>query len=166
MVENNINTQLLAELEQKYELWKNNAGLKYSLDELDSVFFIRDYIIASKYVSPALNRMICARIRDTFGSWVQVIHNWLIPSPYNIISNSEGQLFTDSEKEELNIILKEFMAFISENAIIGLKKDTKREGEYVNKSIMLFNKHLPRMIYYSEKVHDYWNSSSDKKEKR
>ncbi|MEK6874773.1 MAG: hypothetical protein AABX52_03425 [Nanoarchaeota archaeon] len=73
--------------------------------------------------------MICGRIRDTFNSWIQQIHSWLIPAPYSIINTSENQLLNDKEKEELNIILKDFMSVISLNVEVGLTKDKQKEAE-------------------------------------
>ncbi|MCX6710549.1 MAG: hypothetical protein NTZ02_00485 [Candidatus Woesearchaeota archaeon] len=155
------NEELLIELDKKFNEWKKAAGLNCSLEQLDNIFFIRDYILASGFVSPKISRMICSRIRDTFNSWIQQIHSWLMPSPYSIISTSENQIFDDKEKEELNNLLSEFMAFTSQNTVIGLTKDAKEEKDFVNNSIKLWKEHLPRLIYYTKKVQKYWSSSSN-----
>ena len=154
--------ELLLELENEFNSWKKKTGFDASLEQLDEIFFIKDYILASRFVSPKISRMICGRIRDSFNGWIQQIHTWLIPAPYSIISTSESQLFNDKEKEELNVLLREFMAFVSQNIIIGLTKDKKKEAEFVDASILIWKKHLSSLIKYSEKIQLYWKSGIKK----
>ncbi|MDK2907886.1 MAG: hypothetical protein PWQ87_344, partial [Candidatus Woesearchaeota archaeon] len=83
--------QLIKDLREAFDKWKNETNFKPSFEELDEVFYIQDYILASGFVSPQINRMICGRMRDTFYGWVQQIHSWLIPAPYSLVSRSEHQ---------------------------------------------------------------------------
>ena len=157
-----IKDKLLIELERSFIEWKNAEGFKASLEQLNEIFFIEDYILASGFVSPKINRMICGRIRDTFNSWITQVHAWLIPTPYSIISTSENQLFNDNERKELNLILKDFMSLVSLNVVVGLTKDLNREAEYVDNSLILWKKHLPTLIELSKKVQKNWQSSKKK----
>jgi hypothetical protein len=150
------NEELLSELLVAFDNWKNNYNFKSSFEELDEIFFLEDYILAAGFVSPKINRMICGRIRDTFYSWIQQIHSWLIPAPYSIIGTSENQLFTDKEKEELNIILKDFMSLVSLNVEAGLTKDKQKEAEYVDNALQIWRKNLPQLITFSKKVREFW----------
>jgi hypothetical protein len=154
------NDELIIELENKFNEWKKKAKFNVSFDELDDVFFLKDFILTSRFVSPKINRMICSRIRDTYNGWVQQIHSWLLPSPYSIISTSENQIFNEKEKEELNIILRELIAFISRNIINGLTKDIIMEGKFIDDSLIIWNKHLPNFIKYSNKIQEYWQSEN------
>lgn len=156
--------QLIKDLRESFDKWKNETNFKPSFEELDEVFYIQDYILASGFVSPQINRMICGRMRDTFYGWVQQIHSWLIPAPYSLVSRSEHQLFTDEEKKELKIILRDFMSLVSLNLEAGLTRDKQKEAEYVDTSLKLWRKHLPSLITFSKKVREYWQES-DKKDK-
>lgn len=162
----NNNKELLVEFKKEFDKWKAESGFNPTFEELDEIFFINDYILVSKFISPKLSRMICGRIRDLYNSWNQQIHSWIIPSPYSMISTSESSVFNDEEKEELNNILKDFMGLVSSNIIIGITKDNEREKEFINQSVILWNKYLPRLIYFSEKVTQYWNKPLDEKSKK
>lgn len=150
------NAELLQELETEFKKIKRELNFNCTLDQLDDVFFIRDCILASGFVSPKLSRMICVRIRDTFSSWIQQIHSWLIPSPYSLIGNAESQIFNEKEKEHLNALMKKFMAFVSENSVIGLSNDRQREAKFIDNSLKIWKENLPKFIEYSTKIHQYW----------
>ena len=153
----NINCdKLLVRLQNLFDEWKKEAGFNATFKELDEIFFIEDYILASGFVSSKVNRMICGRIVDTYNNWIGRIHSWLVPTPYSLISTSESHLFNEAEKEELKMILKELMAFVSQNAVVGLTKDSKMEAGFVDKSLSLWKKHLQTLVKYSSKVHEYW----------
>lgn len=150
------NSDLLEQLETSFKEWKLKAGFKANFEELEEIFFIKDYILVSGFVSPKINRMICSRIRDTYMSWINQIHSLLVPNPYSLISTSESQLFDEKEKEELKIIMKEFLALVSLNYEVGITKDYKKEAEFVDKAVHLWKKHLPFFIKYSVKIREYW----------
>ncbi|MBU5688602.1 MAG: hypothetical protein KQA41_00020 [Candidatus Aenigmarchaeota archaeon] len=150
-----MNKDLLLELEKSFMEWKKESGFKASFDELDEIFFIRDYIQHAGFVSDKINRMICGRIRDTFSAWVNQISLWLFPSQ-TLISFSESKVFDEKDREELNSILSEFMYIISLNTEIGLTKDKKKEGEFVDKSLEVWKKNLPLLIRFTSKVREFW----------
>lgn len=151
--------QLIDNLKKSFSNWKKEIKFDASFEQLDEIFFITDYILASGFVSPKINRMICGRLRDTYNSWVQQIHSWIIPTPYSMISTSESQLFDDKETELLNTILKDFMSIISLNVEVGLTKDKERECFYVDNCIATWKKHLPKLIEFSKKVQNYWQEN-------
>jgi len=154
--------QLIDNLKKSFSKWKEEVKFDASFEQLDEIFFITDYILASGFVSPKINRMVCGRIRDTFNSWIQQIHSWLIPAPYSIISTSENQLFSDKEKEELNTLLKDFMSLVSLNLEVGLTKDKQKEAQYVDESLEVWRKHLPSLTTFSKKVREFWQKDNRK----
>ena len=96
--------------------------------------------------------MLCGRMKETFDSWVRQMHEWIMPNPSSMISVSESQAFRDEEKENINMMMKKFMAFSSENIIIGVGKDKKREAEFIDNGLQLWNENKKDLISYTEKV--------------
>ncbi|MBN2368485.1 hypothetical protein JXC34_05695 [Candidatus Woesearchaeota archaeon] len=137
---------------------KKDLGFNSTLEELDEVFYFTDYILQVKFISPKLSRMLCGRIRDTFNLWITQLHAWLVPNPYSMIGLSESQAFNDKEKEEITKIMAKFMAFTSQNILIGLTKDKMKEAEYFDNAMTLWNDSKPIFIKYSKKVNEYWKS--------
>lgn len=158
------NKELLLELEEKFNKLKEESKLKVTLDELDNVFFIKDYFLGARYVSETFSRMLCLRIRDTFWNRIQLYHAYLMPSPYSIIDTIEQQVLTEEDKNDLNLILKEFMEFVHRNGLIGLNKDTNQETNWIENALPLWNKHLPKMIKINEKLVDVWKNYTPSKE--
>ena len=150
--------ELLKNLEISFNEMKKELEFKSSFEELDEVFYFTDFILQAGFVSPKLSRMLCGRIRDTFSLWISQLHAWLVPNPSSMIGISESQAFDDKEKKEITEIMKRFMAFTSGNVLIGLTKDKKKEAEYIDNSIALWNNNKNNLISYAKKVNDYWNN--------
>ena len=148
--------ELLNKFESSFAEMKKELGFKASLEELDEVFYFRDLILQAKFVSGKLSRMLCGRIRDSFDIWIRQMHEWLMPNPSSMIGVSESQAFSDEEKEKINMMMRKFMTLTSENIVIGLKKDKKREAEYIDEALGLWNDNKSSLISYTEKVNKHW----------
>lgn len=153
-----MNNKLLQQFEIEFKSMQKSLGFKSDLEQLDEVFYLNDFILQVGFISPKLSRMICGRIRDTFDSWIDQLHAWLIPNPSSMIGISESQTFNDKEKEEITNIMKRFMAFTSENILVGLTKDKKKEAAYIDNALLLWNENKSTLITYAKKVNNYWNS--------
>jgi hypothetical protein len=153
-----MDSKLLQDFESSFNEMKKELGFKATLEELDEVFYFRDFILQSGFVSPKLSRMLCGRIRDTYYLWINKLHVWIVPNPSSMIAISENEVFNDKEKEEIKSILKKFLAFTSQNVVIGLAKDKKKEAEYIDTALSLWKDSKQALLYFTKKVNDYWNS--------
>lgn len=151
--------RLLEELKKSFAAWRAKAKFHASFEELDEVFFLQDYILGAGFVSPRVNRMVCARMRDTVNSWIQKIHSWLVPSPYSLIDTSEHQLFSEEEQEELKRILHDFMAVVTLSVEVGLTKE--KEAAYVDTTLATWRKHRPQLARFVTRVRAFWEGRAD-----
>jgi hypothetical protein len=152
--------QLLADFETEFERIRDELNFKPTLQELEPIFGFKDYILQLNFISPNLSRVICARIRDTFNFIAQQIQGWLMPNSYSMVGISESQVFDDKEKKEMTRIIDKVMAYNSENIIIGLTQNKKKEADYINHSVVLWSELLPEVVKYNEKVHNYWKDQA------
>lgn len=74
------NKELLNELEEKFKEIKRELGFKSTLNDLDRIFFIRDFILEKGYVSHKFSRQLCFRICETYASWLKHLHNIILPN--------------------------------------------------------------------------------------
>ncbi len=149
--------ELQNQLENKYTELKKEMQLDLELEELDDIFFIRDYINQAGFVSEKLSRQICLRITDTFNSWASYLHGIIMPNPHNMINNTESQLFSEDEKQEIIQLMNEILAHTTKNVLNGLKKDKENEADFIRTSVDFWNNKLnPQMIKIIEKVNKYW----------
>ncbi len=149
-------SELLEEFEKAFKDMKDELKFDSSLDELDDIFFLRDNILNSGYVSPKLSRVVCARIRDTFNLWITTLHNYLIPNTQSMLSVTENEVFDDKEKEQITSIMNRFMAFTSKNIVIGLTKDKEQEAKYIDDSVKLWKENLDKLIKIEKKINKSW----------
>ena len=130
------------EFNKRFEDLKKELGFKASLKEIDEIFNVKDYILKEDYIPNNLSRSICRRISDLFVNWSNYLHNLVIPNPNYMLSITESEFFTDIEKEEFIKIMSELMEISSRNSLIGLTKDKKEEGEFIDFSVDYWNKKL------------------------
>lgn len=137
---------------------KKELGFKASLEELDSIFFLRDYILREGYVSSSLSRAISHRIVDLFLSWNNYLHGMIMPNPQYLPNVSESELFDEEEKKDIILIISKIMSLSSRNSLIGVNKDKSKEGKFIDDSVVLWNDVLnPKLTEILKKVNKYWS---------
>ena len=153
--------QILKELEAEFKLMKKELGFESTLDDLDTIFYIRDFVLQRGYVSKSLSRAVCSRIVETLGSWNSYLHGLIIPNPNSMISISETNLFNEKEKDEIIKLMNQIMALGNSNVLIGLTKDKEKEAKFIDNSIRFWKEILsPKLEKIIIKVNDYWNKEA------
>lgn len=155
--------KLIEEFKEAFNQMSERLGVKSSLDELDEVFYLSDMVLRERFISSKLSRVICARIRDTFNSWIGHLHSLLVPIPSSMIGVSESKVFNEEEKKRIVRTIETLMAFTSENNLIGLTKDKEKEAEYIDNSLIIWGENKEFLIFCAKKIHDYWKQESLKK---
>ena len=153
-----MKNELVKEFEEKFSLMKKELGFKASLDELDGIFFIKDFVLEKKFVSEKLSRMVCGRILDLYGSWINYLHGLIMPNPNYLPGVTESQMFDD--KDEIMKMLEKIMALVSMNTLVGLTKDRKMESKFIDDSVKLWKELNPKLIKILEKVNKNWVEKS------
>jgi hypothetical protein len=164
-----MSDELMAKFEREFEKVRKDLKIKASLDELDSIFFVRDYVLKEGFVSPMLSRQICRRISDTFMGWVNYLHGLIAPNPNHMINMNESTAFNEKEKEELAKLISKTMILISANTLAGLSKNKADEAKFIDDSVDFWYKEVqPKGKDLIEKIKKKWEESSShvtKKEK-
>ena len=155
------NEELIKQFEREFEKIKKDLGFKSSLEELDKVFFLRDFILKENYVATKLSRMVCGRIVDTYYSWANYLQGLLMPNPGHMLSMTESQVFDENEKEEIFNLCSKVMALVSRNSLVGITRDKNEEAKFIDESLEFWNKtfssELERIM---KRVKDFWIEKS------
>ncbi len=154
--------ELLKEFEEEFKKVRNELKFNATLEELDEVFSLKDFVLQTGFMSKIPSRMICSRLRDTLSIWIQQLQAWLAPNPYSMVSISESQIFTDSEKEDINRIMKKFLSLTSDNMLVALTKNKENEAKFIDGALAAWKENLPNLIKYTEKMNNYWKSPEQK----
>ena len=110
--------ELIKELEEKFQEMKKDLGFNTTLEELDEIFFLKDYFQKERVIYNSLSRAICGRIVDTLNSWLNFIHGLIMPNPNSMINLVESQSFNENERQEFNKLIVKIMNYISRNNIL------------------------------------------------
>lgn len=147
---------LLRELDDKFAQLRKEQNLKTTLDEVDALFFIKDTALGAGYVSTHLAKSICNRIVDTYMSWINYLHNLIMPSSSMIFMN-ESKMLSESDKKDALKLISETMALVSENTVIGIKRQKQQETAFIDESVRFWNTTFkPRVSAIAEKIHSGW----------
>ena len=159
---------LLQELSERFEIVRAETGCKASFDDLDRVFYLRDFVLQAGYVSPDLSRAVCSRVRDTIFSWTGQLHNWVMPNPSSMVAMSEGGIWSDGDKDAMIALMRSQMALIGRNSMAGLSGDRAAEGRFIDDALELMRVQRPAVIEYARRTQEYWEreSSAPQKQKR
>jgi len=153
--------ELLNDLDEQFKTLKKELRLKYSLEDFDSIFFIRDLISSQGFVSENLSRVICRRIAENYGYWANDLCGLIIPNPNSLISMSESQAFDKKDREEITLIVNKAMVFVSANPLIGLTKDKKAEAKFMNDAVSMWHEFFrAKLVEISIKANRYWIGKS------
>lgn len=158
--------ELLKELEEKFEQVKKELKFKATLEQIDAIFFIRDFIQEQGYVSQHLSRQVCQRITALFNAWYGYMHGILSPNPQSILNMAEHQMFNEAEKREMMELMSKICALSSGNVLIGLTRDKAREGVFVDEALKLWEEVKPKLVKMMEKVSTNWKEKKPVKNER
>jgi len=150
-------TELLEELEQKFTALRKELKFKATFEQIDEIFFLKDYIQDKGFVSEKFSRMLCARMVDLYMSWYGYLHSLIMPSASSMASMTESHLFNEAEKQEIAKVKSRIMSLSSRNAIVGLTKDKQKEAEFIDAAVDAWpeiNAHLIRIL---TRVNEYWS---------
>lgn len=153
-------SELLKEFEQRFAELKKELKFKSSLEEIDNIFFVRDFILDRRYVSPKLGRQICSRMVDLFMGWHNYLHSIVVPNPGYTVSLAESNEFNDQEKAEIMQIMCKLMEMSSANGLIGLTKEKKTEAQFIDKAVETWNEVKPKLANILTKVNTMWKEKS------
>jgi hypothetical protein len=158
---------LLKDLEIKFNNLKKDQKIKASLEELDEIFFIKDYICKEGFVSDRLGRQICHRIVETYMGWNEFLHGLIMPDPHNLLNIGESKIFDQEYKKKIFELMKKIMENSSSSNLILLKRSRKDEGKFIDKALNEWKEiFLPEIINIMEKINNEWKMKEHTKDLR
>lgn len=159
--------KLLKDFETEFEKMRKELKFSASLEQLDRVFYLRDYILSAKYLSPNFSKMITRRITDVLNTWNGYLHALIMPNPTNMVNVTESKMFSDEEKEAMIPLMNSICELLSRNNLIALTKDTAEEGKWIDDCLGFWNKILKKeATKIAKKTHSIWVEKVRSKKER
>lgn len=155
------------EVKEEFEKLKSELDIKSSFEEIDKIFFIIDDVIGAGVVSNRFDRQLCSRIVDTIYSWYNKLHSIMMPNPGSIVNMTESQMFTDEEKLRLNLTMNKMLAHVTKNSILGVNKDIKGQGEFIDSSVDIWNNLIQEELrFLMVRIQEKWEEYSVEVERK
>jgi hypothetical protein len=148
--------ELIRDFEAKFVAMQKKLGFASSLEELDRIFYLRDFISKEGFVSNRLSRMLCSRIIGTFAVWENYFHALVVPNPNSMPNVEESKLATEEDKKDMLKIMNRIRELNTRNTIIGLEEDEKAEGKLFDDAVLLWNSNKPFFIKIMRKMNTGW----------
>jgi len=153
--------QILKELEHDFAKLKEEIGFNATLEDLDKVFWIKDSILSTEFISEDLSRQICSKISETFHNWINYLNNLVLPNPGFMPSQTESKLFSSKEDKELIWdLIQGAMKFVSKNSLDVVIRDKNLQKELIDGSLNYWaSEFSPKAQKIMQRIHDSWNGS-------
>jgi gas vesicle protein len=152
------------ELNKAFNKTKKELKFESSFEKLDEVFFLKDEALGNGFISDRYDRQLCARIVNTYFSWYNHLHSILMPNPQSIVNMTENQAFDDEEKNNLNLLMNKIMAYISKNNVIGVTKNVKLQGPFIDEGLKFWDEEIKEKLeFVMKKIQKHWEKYSDEK---
>ena len=156
------NEDLIKELKESFEKMKSDFNIEASFEEVEKIFFIKDYILREGFVSDKLERQISSRIADLYAGWSNYLHSIIMPNPQNMLNMGESKLFSAEEKKEMTEMMKKAMELSSRNSLIGLTKDDDEQGKFIDDAVDLWEDLFSvKLIEIMRKINKEWKEESE-----
>ena len=140
--------EIYAEKAKKYKL--------PSFKEINEDFFLQDFLNDRKFIPQQPLGFVRARIVETFGSWINFLHGFIMPNPQSAILMKDFECTNDDEKKEIIEMIQDMMISQRETIIVGLEKDEKKDAEFIKKYFKFWHKTKPGLIKVTKKSLDNW----------
>jgi len=151
--------KLSKQLDERFQELKKEQKIKSSMEELDEIFFIKDFISKEGFVSDRLTRQICHRIVETYMGWNEFLHGLIMPDPHNVLNMGESKLFGQEERKEIFELIKGIMERSSTSSLILLKRNKQEEPKFIDESVRYWKESfLPGIIKIMEKINKEWRA--------
>jgi hypothetical protein len=150
--------KLLKELKGEFDKSKKEMGFKASFEELEKVFYIKDYVLKEGFVSSRFDRVLCHRVIETVNSWGWFLHGIVVPNPNSMFSITESQYFGEDEKKQFNELMNKTAEIASRNSLLVLNQDKVAEGKLIDDAIEFWNKEFnPELTKIMGKINKNWS---------
>ena len=161
------NKDLMKEFEAEFQKLKSELNFKTSLEELDNIFFIKDYIKHQGFVSSQMPKQICSRIVETYNQWLGYLNSLIIPNQSYIPLFSEQEMLDEKEKEDIYKLITKTMVLTSKNTVIALGKSEESQGDYIDEAVDFWNNTFSKKISkLAHKINKGWIEKIDEKENK
>ncbi len=154
--------EIIRELEEKFLEVKKGIGFKASLEEIDRIFTIKDYVLKNGFVSDDFASQILFRISEFYSRWTDYLHSLLMPHPQNFINMGEAKVLNKEEKAKAFDLIKKAMKFGSKNALVSITKNKNEQREMIESSIELWEKDFkPEIEKIIKKINEEWSKDEN-----
>jgi len=152
--------ELLEEFKKEFEKEKKEIKLKTSLNELEEIFHINDFVLRENYVSPRITRQIARRIMEFFISWVQYVHGLIIPNPNSMLNLAEAQALSEEDKKKITKVMNKLMALTSRNSLINLGQNKKDDKNFIDDAVATWKEVQPDLDMAMKKIVTNWEEKA------
>ncbi len=157
--------ELLKELRDKFEKTKKKFGFKATFEEINSISFLEDLVLANGFVSEQFSRQMINRIVEVYSSWLSEFYSWLYPQPTDSIHLHESKKLTQEERKEILNLIERIMYLIRKNKRIAFD-NLNEKGRFVDELVEFDKKYFnPFLLKFSKKFEDFWKEESEKNSK-
>ena len=90
-----------------------------------------------------------------------LLHAWITPNPASLVSLTENDVLSDTQKAQARKLLKVFMALGYENTTNALQLNEDAHGKFIDSSLQTWNTYKDELISLNIVLQSYCQTSID-----
>lgn len=102
------------------------------------------------------------RIADRLSWMINIVQNILLPSAGSMISAEESKFFSDKERDEAMVLLKELMFFYRKSFVLDVVLNESSDAAYIKEFMSSWNNFHDKILKVSSKLASGWNELEKK----
>ncbi|MBI5390871.1 hypothetical protein HZB02_05230 [Candidatus Woesearchaeota archaeon] len=137
-----------------------------SFEEINADIFLQDFLNEKKFVPQSTLGFVRGRMVDMLGSWVNYLHNFIMPSQQSAIWMKEYQALTDDDRTQISAMIQEMMILQRESVVLGLEKDETADADFIKRSFVLWKMNKKKLLLLAKKSLENWKKKEEETKER
>ena len=155
---------LLQELEEEFTKAKKKYAIQTTVEELQSLFLVKDQIMYERFVSETVLNQIRRRVGRFIFDFGGYLHGILVPNPQSLAQISESNFFSDEEKKKIMYFYTRIVKKSAKTLAIGFMPNQQKEAKMIDELVLFWKEIIPEVKVVAEKIELCWEQE-EKKEK-
>ena len=147
-------------IKQEYESLVKKHKLP-SYEDLDKEFELLYFYKLEEVKFPL--RFVRRRIFDKIKTYIRLLESIINPNPGSLISLEESKFFSQEEKKEIIVLLKEMVSLDSKNILVELKQSEKEDAFLIKEAFEDWKELKEKLHKIGKKINEGWISEVESK---
>ncbi len=130
--------------------------VNFDLDKFDDYFAYKDQLLEKGFQPIKPLRFLRACATEAVKEEIQYYHGLLMPSPKNLVANSQSNALSEAQQDTASDIIDEYTALLTKSRKVSLEPSTNKEVKFLNEVLKAWETTKEQKREVLDAVDDHW----------